>query len=209
MSIFLVNLGFSIQGGAPNSGNFQADNQNTNPLLRSCVWLQYSAGALLPNDTFYQITVALTPSQWTYLSGTSSSLQVNNNDIVLIRIFNADGVNPNETLRLAAVFGQGTSSELVGPPTVLQSPLVVNNLPRTLLDSVDLSAQVNPQNWAAPSSDGAWTFVVGMIHGANNQYSFNVGASVCLNPSLGSPVYQYGHDPKMRVGMGRAQEHAA
>ncbi len=209
MSIFVVNFGFSTQAGYPTQGNFQPDNQNSNSLLRSCVWLQYTAGGA-PNltDTFYQYTAPLASAQWAYVSGTSSALQVYDGDIVAVRVFNADGVNMNDTLLLAAVFGQGSGSELVAPPTYLQSPLLINNLPRTVLDSVDINS-FNPQNWATPSTDGAWTFVVGYVHGAANQYSFNVGVSVCMNPAMGSPVYQYGHDPKMRVGMvmGRGKCH--
>jgi len=207
MSIFVVNFGFSTQAGYPNAGNFQPDNQNSNPLLRSCVWLQYSGGAGVNlNDTFYQYTAPLVSTQWGYLSGTETALQVYDNDIVAVRVFNADGISMNDTLRLAAVFGQGVSSSLSSPTTNLQSPLLINNLPRTVLDSIDINS-INPQNWASPSSDGAWTFVVGYVHGGDNQYSFNVGVSVCMNPALGSPVYQYGHDPKMKVGMGLGQKH--
>lgn len=207
MSIFVVNFGFSTQSGFPSAGNFQPDNQNSNPLLRSCVWLQYSGGAGVNlNDTFYQFMTPLNSAQWTYVSGTGNVLQVYANDIVAVRVFNADGANLNDTLRLAAVFGQGSGADLTSPQTYLQSPLVINNLPRTVLDSIDINSY-NPQNWSTPSSDGAWTYVVGYVHGSDNQYTFNVGVSVCFNPAVGSPVYQYGHDPRMRVGMGLDHKH--
>jgi hypothetical protein len=201
---YLLNLGFSL--AAKSAGNFQPDNSNTNPLLRSAVWL--SGGALLPplQDSFYQIMSPLTQTDWTFLQEASSALQVyaNQGYNVLVRVFQAD--SPTSTgynLMLNAVFGQGTSSE---PATAgVQSPLMANGLPRSVVDSLQL-AFANPQQqqayWSTPASDGAWTFCLGTIHGADNTYSFNAGASVCTNPSTGSPIYQYAIDPKVRVGMG-------
>jgi hypothetical protein len=74
-----------------------------------------------------------------------------------------------------------------------------------VVDSLQLafaSPQQQQAYWSTPASDGAWTFCLGTIHGADNTYSFNAGASVCTNPSTGSPIYQYAIDPKVRVGMG-------
>jgi hypothetical protein len=62
--------------------------------------------------------------------------------------------------------------------------------------------QAQQQYWSAPNSDGSWTFCLGAIHGADNSYSFNAGCLLCTNPVTGSPIYQYGTDPQVKVGMG-------
>jgi hypothetical protein len=211
MSVYLVNLGFSIQPAGTNSGTFQPDSGSGSALLRSAVWLMYAGPAMSLQDTFVQIQGALNPAQWNFLQEASSLLGLNANaDWIFIRVFPTDSNSAGHTLLLNAVFGQGSSSELTAPSTSLQSPLVVNGLPRTIVDSIQLSAQYpTPSSWAAPSSDGAWTFSLGEIHGADNDYSFNVGASVCTSPSAGTPIFQYGHDPHVRVGMGRKKLKAA
>ncbi|MGA9966309.1 MAG: hypothetical protein WBQ10_14015 [Terriglobales bacterium] len=206
---YLLNLGFSL--AAKSAGNFQPDNSNTNPLLRSAVWL--SGGALLPplQDSFYQILSPLTQTDWTFVQEASNALQVyaNQGYNLLVRVFQAD--TPTSTsykLMLNAVFGQGSTSE---PSSAgVQSPLMVNGLPRSVVDSLQL-AFANPQQqqpyWSAPASDGAWTYCMGTIHGSDNTYSFNAGASVCTNPSTGSPIYQYAIDPRVKVGMGFGRKH--
>jgi hypothetical protein len=201
---YLLNLGFSL--AAKSAGNFQPDNSNTNPLLRSAVWL--SGGALLPplQDSFYQIMSPLTQTDWTFLQEASTGLQVyaNQGYNLLVRVFQAD--TPTSTgynLMLNAVFGQGSGSEPASAG--VQSPLLANGLPRSVVDSLQLafaSPQQQQPYWSTPASDGAWTFCLGTIHGADNTYSFNAGTSVCTNPSTGSPIYQYAIDPKVRVGMG-------
>jgi hypothetical protein len=203
---YLLNLGFSL--AATGKGNFQPDNSNPDPLLRSSVWL--SGGANLPaQDSFYQISSPLNQSDWSFAQEATSPLQVYANQAynLLVRVFQAD--SPTSTsykVMLNAVFGQGGSGSVPASPGV-QSPLLVNGLPRTLINSLQL-AFANPQQqqpyWSAPASDGAWTFGLGTIHGADNTYSFNAGASVCTNPSTGSPIYQYGFDPVLKVGMGVA-----
>jgi hypothetical protein len=201
---YLLNLGFSL--AAKSAGNFQPDNSNTNPLLRSAVWL--SGGALLPplQDSFYQILSPLTQTDWTFLQEASSALQVyaNQGYNVLVRVFQADSpASTGYNLMLNAVFGQGSGSEPASAG--VQSPLLANGLPRSVVDSLQLafaSPQQQQAYWSTPASDGAWTFCLGTIHGADNTYSFNAGASVCTNPSTGSPIYQYAIDPKVRVGMG-------
>jgi hypothetical protein len=206
---YLLNLGFSL--AAKSAGNFQADNSNADPLLRSAVWL--SGGALLPplQDGFYQILSPLTQTDWTFMQEASSALQVYADDgyNVLVRVFQAD--SPTSTgykLMLNAVFGQGSSSEPAGAG--VQSPLQVNGLPRSVVDSLQLFF-ANPQQqqayWSTPASDGAWTFCLGTIHGSDNTYSFNAGASVCTNPTVGSPIYQYAIDPRVKVGMGFGSKH--
>jgi hypothetical protein len=201
---YLLNLGFSL--AATNNGNFQTDNSNPNPLLRSAVWL--SGGAALPplQDSFYQITPALSQSDWAFAQAAGSGLQTEANGQynILVRIFQAD-TPPSAayTLVLNTVFGQGSDTEPTSPGP--QSPLLVNGLPRTVVDSLQLKfaspLQQQPY-WSNPSSDGAWTFCLGTIHGADNTYSFVTGASVCTNPTTGSPIYQYGIDPRVIVGMG-------
>lgn len=200
---YLLNLGFSAV--ASNDGNFQADKSNSNPLLRSSVWLSGGSGIVL-QDNFYQITLPLSETDWTFAQESTSSLQVEADGEynIIVRVFQADSpVSTSYKAMLNAVFGQGSDSDPVG--SALQSPLLVNGFPRTVVDSLQLAfanVQQQQQYWATPSSDGAWTFCLGTIHGVDNTYDFNVGASVCLNPTTGSPVYQYGTDPVLRVGMG-------
>jgi hypothetical protein len=200
---YLLNLGFSL--AATNNGNFQVDNSNSNPLLRSSVWL--SGGANIPlQDNFYQINQPLTQADWSFAQESANPLQVyaNQGYNILVRVFQTDTpVSTSYNLMLNSVFGQGTETEPASPG--VQSPFLINGLPRTVVDSLQLafaSVQQQQQYWAVPSSDGSWTFCLGTIHGADNTYSFVTGASVCTNPSTGSPVYQYGIDPTLRVGMG-------
>jgi hypothetical protein len=200
---YLLNLGFSL--AATNNGNFQADNSNSNPLLRSSVWL--SGGANIPvQDNFYQINQPLTQADWAFLQAAASPLQVHANQgyNILVRVFQTDTpVSTSYKVMLNAVFGQGTETGPSSPG--VQSPFLINGLPRTVVDSLQLAfanVQQQQQYWAVPSSDGSWTFCVGTIHGADNTYSFVTGASVCTNPTTGSPVYQYGIDPVLKVGMG-------
>jgi len=199
---YLLNLGFS--SSAVNDGNFQPDDDSLNPLLRSAVWL--SADNISLQDSFYQITSPLSVADWSFAQEASSPLQVYANGAynLLVRIFQAD-TPPSAayTLILNTVFGQGSDTEPTSPGP--QSPLLVNGLPRTVVDSLQLkfaSPQQQQPYWSNPSSDGAWTFCLGTIHGSDNTYSFVTGASVCTNPTTGSPIYQYGIDPKVVVGAG-------
>jgi hypothetical protein len=213
MANYLLNLGFSTASAVLNDGNFQADNGNANPLLRSEVWL--TGGLLLPPaaDSFYQISQAMSASDWSYLAGTSSVLAVEQGDLILVRVFQVSvQASPRPSLVLNAVFGEGTGSESLGSTNLLQSPLTVNGYPRTVIDSFQLAFASNPQAqqqyWSAPTSaDGAWTYCLGEIHGGDNSYSFNAGALVCTNPATGSPIYQYGTDPQMKVGTGLGSKH--
>jgi|HubBroStandDraft_1064217.scaffolds.fasta_scaffold180082_1 hypothetical protein len=208
MAHYLLNLGFSTLAAVLSDGNFQADNGNANPLLRSEVWL--TGGSLLPPavDSFYQISQALSESDWSYLHGTSSVLEVDLGDLILVRIFQVSvQASPIPSLVMNAVFGEGTGSDPQGSTNPLQSPLLVNGYPRTVIDSFQLAFASNPQSqqqyWSSPTpADGAWTYCLGEIHGVDNSYSFNAGAVVCTNPATGSPIYQYGTDPQVKVGMG-------
>jgi hypothetical protein len=201
---YLLNLGFSLV--ATSNGNFNADNSNSNPLLRSAVWL--SGGASLPplQDGFYQVMPALPQSDWVFAQSAGSGLQTyaNGQYNILVRIFQVDTPpSAGYNLILNTVFGQGSDTQPTSPGP--QSPLLVNGLPRTVIDSLQLkfaSPQQQQPYWSNPSSDGAWTFALGTIHGADNTYSFVTGASVCTNPTTGSPIYQYGIDPKIIVGAG-------
>lgn len=200
---YLLNLGFSLL--ATNDGNFQPDNSNSNPLIRSAVWL--SGGAQLPpvQDNFYQIMSPLSQSDWTFVQEAGSPLQVyaGQGYNIFVRIFQVTSPSTSYKLLMNAVFGQGSDTAPASPG--VQSPLLINGLPRTVVDSFQLAfanAQQQQPYWAGPSSDGAWTFALGAIHGADNTYSFNAGASVCTNPSTGSPIYQYAIDPQLKVGMG-------
>ena len=200
---YLLNLGFSL--AVANEGNFQADSPNPNPLLRSAVWL--TGGNALPTvqDSFYQIQTPLLQTDWSFVQEASTPLQVypNQGYMILVRVFQVSTPQTSYKMMLNAVFGQGSGTEPTTPG--MQSPLSVNGLPRTLVDSLQL-AFPNPQQqqayWSAPSSDGAWTFCLGAIHGSDNTYSFNAGAAICTNPAAGSPVYQYAIDPRVKVGMG-------
>lgn len=200
---YLLNLGFSLL--ANNNGNFDPDNPNAATLNRSSVWL--SGGAQLPTmqDNFYQIMTPLDSTDWTFVQDATSSLQVyaNQGYNLLVRVFQATSPSTSYNLLMNAVFGQGSDTLPASPG--MQSPLQVNGLPRTVVNSMQLkfaNAQLQQPYWAGPSSDGAWTFCLGTIHGADNTYSFNAGASVCTNPTTGSPIYQYGIDPQVKVGAG-------
>jgi hypothetical protein len=200
---YLLNLGFSLL--ANNEGNFDPDNDNADVLLRSSVWL--SGGALLPpiQDNFYQINSPLTQSDWSFVQDATSPLQVyaNQGYNLFVRVFQSISPQTGYNLLMNAVFGQG--ADVVPAAPGMQSPLQVNGLPRTVVNSMQLKF-ANPLQqqpyWAQPSNDGAWTFCMGTIHGADNTYSFNAGAAVCTNPSTGSPIYQYGIDPQVKVGAG-------
>jgi hypothetical protein len=206
MANYLLNLGVSTVAAVLGDGNFAADNGNANPLLRSEVWLTGGSGLSL-TDNFYQLPSALAQQQWSYDQGTSSGLDVEVGDYILVRVFQVSvQASPIPSLVLNAVFGQGSSSEPTGPIAPLQSPLAIGGYPRTVVDSFQLSFASNPQAqqqyWSTPNSDGSWTFCLGAIHGADNGYSFNAGALLCTNPGQGTPIYQYGTDPQMHVGAG-------
>ncbi|MGA8491824.1 MAG: hypothetical protein WB711_15465 [Terriglobales bacterium] len=206
MANYLINLGVSTAAVVLGDGNFAADNGNANPLLRSEVWLT-GGSSLSLTDNFYQLPSTLVQSQWSYEQGTSSGLDVEVGDYIVVRVFQVNvQSSPIPSLVLKAVFGQG-SSESASSLAPLQSPLQVSGYPRTLVDSFQLAFASSPlgqqQYWSAPNaSDGSWAFCLGSIHGADNAYSFNAGALLCTNPAVGSPIYQYGTDPQVKVGMG-------
>jgi hypothetical protein len=206
MANYLLNLGVSTTPPVTNDGNFQADNSNSDPLLRSCVWLTGGAGLPPVQNNFYQISQALAKTDWSYVQGTATALPTNAGDVILVRVFQVSiQALPIPSVVLNAVFGQASGSETVSS-LVLQSPLSVNGYPRTVIDSLQLAFAGNPQGaqqyWSTPSSDGACTFCLGEISGGNNTYTFNAGALVCTNPAAGTPVYQYGLDPRVKVGTG-------
>jgi len=200
---YLLNLGFSLLANA--DGNFEPDNSNSDPLLRSSVWLSGGAGLPTLQDNFYQIMTPLSQTDWSFVQEATTPLQVQADGQynLLVRVFQATSPSTSYKLLMNAVFGQGSETVPAGPG--MQSPLQVNGLPRTVVDSLQLgfaNPQLQQPYWASASSDGAWTFCLGTIHGADNTYSFNAGASVCTNPTTGSPIYQYGIDPQVKVGAG-------
>jgi len=78
-----------------------------------------------------------------------------------------------------------------------QSPFLIGVNARPVIDFDN--APPGAPNWLAPGSDGAWTFCLGGVHGNDNDYSMNVGASVWVP---GAPsAYIYGHDPQLHVVM--------
>lgn len=205
MTNYLLNLGVSTASNLAAEASFQADNSNANPLIRSCVWL-VGGSALTLADSFFQINQPMTQTAWNFFQAASSPLQVyaSQGYNLLVRVFQGDTpVSLSYKLLLNAVFGQGSST--VPASVGVQSPLLVNTLPRTVIDSLQLAFATPAQQqtyWSVPSSDGAWTYCLGAIHGADNTYSFNAGASLCTNPTAGAPIYQYGLDPRVKVGMG-------
>lgn len=209
MANYLLNLGVSTVPAVLGDGNFASDNGNANPLLRSEVWLTGGSNLSL-TDSFYQLQSALVQTQWSYEQGTSAGLGVDVGDYILVRVFQVNvQASPIPSLVLNAVFGQGSSTP-AGSSAPLQSPLEVGGYPRTVVDSFQLAFASNPlgqqKYWSAPNpSDGSWTFCLGEIHGDDNSYSFNAGALLCTNPAVGSPIYQYGTDPQMKVGGGFGQ----
>jgi len=106
---YLLNLGFSLL--AVNNGNFDPDNSNSDPLLRSSVWL--SGGASLPlQDNFYQILSPLNQADWSFAQESTTPLQVyaNQGYNILVRVFQATSPSTSYKLLMNAVFGQGTDT---------------------------------------------------------------------------------------------------
>jgi hypothetical protein len=145
MANYLLNLGVSTLSAVLSDGNFQADNGNANPLLRSEVWLTGGSGLTL-TDNFYQLPSALVESQWSFELETSSALNLDTGDYILVRVFQVTvQPSPTPSLVLNAVFGQG-SAEPAGTSAPLQSPLAIAGFPRTVVDSFQLAFASNPQH---------------------------------------------------------------
>lgn len=208
MSLYLYNLGVSLQSPYPSQGSFYSP--STTGLMQSNVWLQWNDVLPLPawlSDNVFTVPPAgnpLTPANWINPQPDTQPFSVEDGDYILVRAFLSDTPAPTNCLaRLAIVFGKGTSAVDTIYPSQNQTPLQMTSnalqLPRTLIDTDNASPS------QAPASDNAWTFCIGMVHGANNNYSFNVGFNLLQN-SL--QAYTFGHDPQLKVtGMLKRRKH--
>lgn len=215
MTVYLYNLGFSLNTTDTAVGRFQQYNSALpNPTIatQSAAWFTYNQSGTPNNlgDYFATITAALNSAQWGSPQPDSNDLSLDPGDYLAMRVFCNDANVSNYRVRVTGVFGQGTSTPPTGTDETLQSPLVmstptvVSSYPRAVID-VDGSAALT---WPAPiAADGSWVNWLGAVHtpsdqGAND-YTLNVGVSV----ANGSSLYTFGTDPRMHVG-GMAKRHA-
>jgi hypothetical protein len=207
-NVYLLNLGFSQDSGATGTGRFMEDTP-TNPIFtRSRVWLKYQPATPPPPswvvDNVQQLTQALDPTQFAFLQTTTSLLNMDPSDFLVVRMFPAPTVTTGGKLRCTVVFGRGSSV----PPSdsnLRQSPLqqlTSPMMPRSVVDTDPLDTS----KWPTALSDGSWAWCLGMIHPStdatkDSKYTFNAGASFA--PPIGDPamnnLYLYGHDPEVHV----------
>lgn len=201
-NIYLLNLGFSMNATAFNNGNFDQFNSGGNGLNQSCAWYKYQGSGLSLNDDFYLLNQNLTSTDWSSQGSDATQLSTDNNDYFLVRMYGSDStVPPNCRLRFSAVFGRGTHTAPSGATPTLQSPLQVSQGSNTTARPVLVTDATAATNWSvSPTNNNVWTYCMGMIHGADNTYTINVGATV-LNPNT-QVLASFGHDPTMKVGGG-------
>lgn len=200
MSVYLYNLGFSTSDSYGVAGEFEPYSNTQTGLNQSSAWMQYNVPSQLPpgvSDGLNPITSPLNSSQWNFMQQNGSTgMTLKPGDYVVVRFFPATS-NPPCNLRATAVVGRGTSNPApVG--TQNSSPFMASSTqPRPVVDFDNSPGS----NWPQPtSSDGSWTFCIGMIHGNAADYSMNIGASVYITAGAqqGS-VMAYGQDPQMHV----------
>jgi len=205
MAIYVYNLQFSVAN--PQNGMFTPYSPSQSGLGYSSAWLQYNGTGNQPAVTNYPLVQPpLLASQWSLVpSQYQNALPLNATqsgnpatDFVVIRIFPLETLT-NPSMRMTTVLGRGTNGQ--SPSTNMsQSPFINGPNARPVIDFDN--APPGPPNWLAPGSDGAWTFCLGGVHGNDNDYSMNVGASVWV--PAGQPytgLYIYGHDPQLHVVM--------
>jgi hypothetical protein len=196
MAVYLYNLGFTLANAA--NGNFLDHLGSQTGLGQSDTWFRYNGVGLPPGVSDNVVPLgALTPSDWTTLTGTPNF--VAGTDYMLVRIFNTDSFPPPAPtflLRLTAVMGHGSSSDTAAS-TPLQAPFQVGSKARPVIDTDN---STNPPNWPAPTgTDGAWTYCFGMLHGVANDYACNIGATAYVSSGTYAGFSGFGHDPQLHV----------
>jgi hypothetical protein len=207
MSLYLYNLGISLQSPYPSQGAFYSPSNSG--LMQSNAWLQWNPALAPPSwlaDNVFTVPNTLVSGNWSYVQGDGNPMNVNSGDYVVVRAFLSDTPAPTGCVaRMAIVFGKGTSGDDAADLSPMQTPLQMtsnnNQLPRTLIDTD------NAVPSQSPASDNSWTFCIGMMHGATNSYSFNVGVTLIQNSVQ---AYTFGRDPQLKVtGMGGLRREAA
>jgi hypothetical protein len=197
-SVYLFNLGLSLQAQYSSNASFVPYNSSDVGLSEaSSAWFKYT-GSGLPSGVVdsVQAVSALNPSQWQFVQSDDTPLSVNSGDYVIVRIFPFDSSVPAQSnLRLAAIFCTGNATP--ASPGGLQSPLLTSQGSRRAVIDTDNSG---PSAWPTPTgNDNAWTYSIGEMHSAGN-FDFDIGATI--SPPGGGTVYHFGHDPRVKVGMG-------
>jgi len=204
MSVYLYNLAFSVTNGDAQNGTFS--NTGQPGLNKNNAWFLYT-GPGLPAGVVDNLAAlgALTPSQWSFQQTGDTALNLNSaslaSDYILIRVFNWEPTPPSPSLpamkaRVTAVFGKGTNGVPAGPST-LQSPLLMGNSARPV---VDFDGSTPNPNWPAQTAGAnEWIYCLGGIHGVDNDYTFNVGATVFVPSGSFAGTYAYGRDPQLHI----------
>lgn len=216
MAIYLYNLQFSLTGSNVNIGNFEPypSMLPPNPVIgnMSCAW--FTANTTPPGvQPYYQpLTQPLTATQWGSPESDANDMTLDPGDNLVLRVFSLDTNVSNYQVRFTGVFGQGTSAP-IAESSNLQSPLVMSSpsnpnstYPRTVIDA---DGSTGP-SWPTPLSDGSWVMSLGKVvapsDDSENDYTFNVGASVYVKTT--GNVYTFGRDPRMHVtGVGFGGKH--
>lgn len=200
--LYLLNLGFSMSTSAFANGNFDLFNSGSSGLNQSCAWYKYQGSGMSLNDDFYLLSQNLSSGDWSSLGSDASALNTVAGDFCLVRIYPSDSTPPaNCRLRFSAVFGRGSHTAPSGSTPALQSPLQIVQGSNTTARPVLVTDATAETSWAvSPTGNNVWTYCLGKIHGADNTYTVNVGATV-LNPNT-QLLVAYGHDPTMKVGGG-------
>ena len=211
MSVYLYNLGFSVSNQNAALGRFEPYANTQSGLGQSSCWLSYN-GSGVPSGVSDSVAAlaALTAGDWSFVQQDTSAMNASGGDYLIVRVFPVDSAMPPQTqLRLGVIFGRGISGQPSGPAsTQLQTPLVMGTRPRAVVDT-DSVLSGNP-SWPNPTgTDGAWTYCVGMVHGATNDYSFNTGATVWVPSGANQGFLAYGHDPQLHVVGMKANQTAA
>ena len=215
MAIWMLNLGFRIDGDTLTTGRFVRPpatiDPHAPPTSYSQVWLKYSGLGNPPGWAQDGVTIlsganSINPSDWTYQQETDDTpLPGAVDDFMVVRFFPV-GTTAGGTLKCTVVFGRGLQGRLPQHPLSRQSPLQKLHppaMPRAVIDHAG-----DPTTWDTSSGSApGWSWCLGKFYGDSNvdpnvgaHYSFNVGAAFC--PSPGTPtamVYMYGHDPTVVV----------
>ncbi len=199
MTTYMLNLLFDLSNSDEiASGLFLADDPTqTNPLLRSRVWLQSSLTNPDPNNS----------SNWTVMSTDSSPLNFNASlqPTLMLRVGGANMNSPTARLTVVVArdrYARGNSS--------LQSRATPFNLGGTTRPcAVFDSMQDASGNFPAPVG-GSWSFSMGTP-------SFNSGRPngrdsylllVAITVTNAGTVYTFSHDPEVEIDMRSAAPQA-
>ena len=211
MSVYLYNLGFSVSNQNAALGRFEPYATTQSGLAQSSCWLSYN-GSGLPTGVGDNVAplAALTASDWGFVQQDNSTMNASAGDYLIVRVFPVDsGLPTGVQLRLGVIFGRGISGPPPGPATTqLQTPLMMGTRPRAVVDTG--GAMIGNPGWpVATGTDGAWTYCVGMVHGASNDYAFNTGVTTWVPSGAYNGFFAYGHDPQLHVVGMKAKQSAA